>query len=615
MTVPATDRIEEFPNDGRLWWVRWVDRYRVPKGGTATPSVEVLLSRLDMSLGDLRNANLQEIVAPQRTNDLIIQAPIPIFTGFIPRLPIGLVFLDGIEVASLPLKHAPFDIREFSIAIRSIQDELPTKPSWWTYPYRVINRGDYHLGTFPDAKKSRAVVIESKHVVIVIPCHEIFRSMYAPHSDIARALTAGPWEYTKNQVVNPEGTGPRADGLWQVTLRPRIKDNFGDLLANLCISSAGKAAANGIYTGLLRNDGPGYMNAPMPFDFTRLQIEARGLWLDGEPRKFLALQLVAIEWPSSPGLVPFRDNSGKKGEIQTPVAKEKPYTKTSAAPSADEEEVVSANSQEDPLVTSAVTTFELPSVEWRNRPKQVEERKKESFIYVGRPRIEEERELEGVSPGTEWSGDTDSGSGAYSGSQQRRDVSQRLTEVVGMFDRLQLAGLIADWSTIAHPKPMLHAGALPLWHFPARAKGTRQILAFACLDRKEKQRRGALVCELKYNNHIIYWLEIEISPKESGRSALLYSTPKKSFIPATLQLLEIAALNQGKWLPADELMQFTCVSAVEIWTHSFVDKLGKKNGGRLNEIRALKAIGDVAEAMRAQSAIFGSRELPLDLSV
>ncbi|MCK2127746.1 hypothetical protein MX652_13725 [Thauera aromatica] len=595
MPEPTVDRIDEFPKDGRLWWVRWVDRYHVPKGGTATPGVEVLLSPLDISLRDLRNANPQEIAAARNPAHGLAPVRIPVFTGFLPRLPLGLVFLDGVEVANIPLESARFDIHEFSVAVRDTQDELSNKPAWRKYPYRVINRGDYYLGDFPDARKSKAVVVESSDAVIVIPCHEIFRTMYAPHSDIAWALTAGPWEFTKTNVVAPDGTGLRDDGRWQVTLRRRIKDDFGPTLANLCNADIGKAAANGIYAGLLQNDGPGFLTAPFPFSLGRLTFQARGLWLDGEPKKFLVLQLLSMDWPSSPELVTFRDNCAKKGEIQTPIEKDRPFASPSAITHADEDGIVDANSQEDPSASSAVTTFVVPAIEWRNIPKQVKEAKKESFIYRGRPRSEAEREFERASPGTEWMGDTDSGSGAYSSeSSGRRDVSQRFEEVMKLFDRLHSTGRVESWSIIPHPRPLLHMDEVPLWHFPVRAKDTKQFLAFSYLHRKEQQRRGALLCELRLNRKTIYWLEIEVRSGEPGRKALLYTVSEQGLIPATNLLLESAARNRGVWPQTDELAQFPGVWTAATWRHTYVNKPKKGKGGRLNENRALATLADVA---------------------
>lgn len=596
------DRIQEFPQDGRLWWVRWVDRYRPLNRGTATPGVEVLLSPLDLSLAELGRANIREIVDPKREQGSSVQAPIPVFTGFIPRLPIGTVFLDGVEVASLPFKKAKFNLKNFTISVCNISDQLDTKPGWWAEnsPYRVINRGEFYLAMFPHAWKSQAVVIRSEEVTIVLPCHEVFRAIYAPHSEIAQALTMGPWDLTKDKVINPHETLQRSDGNWQVTLRRRIPDHFSNLVANLCLSASGKAAANSIYTGLLRSDGPGYMKAAIPFELENLRLTVRGISCAGNPDKFLAFQLMAMDFPDLPAIAPLRDNSGEKGRTQTRVPKDRPYSARVATPNSDEDGIVDANSEEDPHANSVVTTFVLPSVQWGNQPQQIKELKAESYIYEGSRCGSDPGELNGVSPGTAWNGDTDLGSGAYSAEQTPRDQSERMEEVITMFERLLSSGRIRDWEAVPHPRPLLHANGVPLWHLPRYAKDIKRALAFAYLHRSSPQRRGALVCKLQIQSHTIYWLEIELRAEESGRRALIYSVDESDFFEATSQLLEIAAMTRGNW-PSSEDLLCSGVSAVETWTHSFIGKDKKGKGGRLNDHRAIDAMSKLVTMISRQT--------------
>lgn len=606
MSDEKIDRIQEFPKDGRLWWVRWVDRYRVPKGGTATPGVEVFLSPMDIPLAGLSRNDILEIVAPKTVQGPSPQAPIPVFTGFIPRLAIGTVFLDGIEVGSLPLDEMEFDLKNFTISVRSVNDELDPKPKWWKkeLSYRVINRREFNVADFPDAKKSQAVVIQSDEVTIVLPCHEVFRSMYAPHSEIALALTSGPWEHTKAMVINPARTLPRADGNWQITLRRRVPGPCGNLLANLSLSPSGKAGANSIYTGLLRNDGPGYMTAMIPFDLKHLRLKVKGLFFNDKPDKFLALQLMGMNLPDSPALATFRDNSNEKGEIQTRVPKEKPYATSAATLISDADGIIDVSSEEDPLASSTVTTFVLPSVTWENQPTKIAGEKPESFIYEGRPQDDDPSEVSGVSPGTPWSGDTDSGSAAYSAEgQQTRDQSERIKEVIMMFKHLRSSGRIRHWIPVSPPRRQLQAGGVPLWPLPLYAKDTNTFLAFGYLDRTTgiKRRRGALICELKFRGRRIYWLDIELHANESGRKALIYSVAEDHFHSATYKLLEIAAQNRGQWLPADELARFAGISAAETWTHTFIDKPKNGKGGRLNDHRAIDKISLVAMALTQQA--------------
>ncbi len=88
---------------------------------------------------------------------------------------------------------------------------------------------------------------------MILPCFEIFRALYAPHEEIALALLTGPWDLQWPQVANPDHTCILPDGNWQIGLRRRILNMHAPLLANLILSPAGKAAANGVYSGWPRS--------------------------------------------------------------------------------------------------------------------------------------------------------------------------------------------------------------------------------------------------------------------------------------------------------------------------------------------------------------------------
>lgn len=585
MAEPMVDRIDEFPKDGRLWWVRWVDRYSVPHGGTATPSVEVVLSPLDATLGEVRKVDLKGTFTA--TNTL---RPIRLFTGYIPRLALGMVFQDGVEVACLPLQTMKIDAEAVQLATHCVMDELPVKPSWWTFPYRVINRRDYYLAGF---LKSHTVVVTSRRLTIVLPCHEIFRTMYAADSEIALALTSGPWEMTKTRVIEPSKTGVRTDGRWQIILRAKVRNESANVLANICISEAGRAGANGIYAALLESEGPGYMKVPIPFDVTRLQMEVRGVWLHDEPRKFLALQITSMNWPiAMESTVYHRQNSGDKGVIQTPIDKLKPYAKAGGKPSPDPYGIINTNSNEDPSATSATTNFAVPSIRWSNAPRLEKAKKMESFIYSGACAEDGDGTLMAVSAGTEWHGVTSSGSATYA--QERRDPSLRFVEVVEMLERLRSVGEIDHWKHIPHPRPKLVVGDLSVWHFPTDPAGTKKIPGFCYIGRK-KRLRSALVCEIEYKGSTIYWLEIEVGQSGGGRRSLIFAAPLPQLTECIDLLLTAVAQNRGVWPSCDALVTAASVTWAESWTHSYIGKTAEKQDGRLNETRALQAIDLVAK--------------------
>lgn len=570
-----------------------MDRYFLPHRGTATPSVTVFVSLLDVSLDDVRSLDLRQVAASSTQTRAI-----RLFTGYIPRLVLGTVFRDGVEVASLPLETMQINDLAVRLETLGVMDELARKPKWWTYPYRVINRRDYDLA---GCLRSHAVVVASSDTTLVLPCHEVFRTMYAPFSGAAIALTSGPWEITKSRVIEPTNTGVRADGRWQIVLRTKTQDKFAHVLANLCLSDAGREGANGIYTTFLESDGPGYMKVPMPFNISKLKLQVRGIWLDSDPRKFLALQISSMNWPVDIETVYQRTNSGEKGVIQTPVEKPKPYSKRGTEPSADIDGFINANSMEDPSAYAASTTFSLPSMQWCNLPSLKKEEKLESFIYAGASVDRQERCLTSVAAGTEWYGESSSGPATYS--QDRRDASLRFVEVVDMLDRLRADGEIEHWKCVPHPKPRLVVGGLPVWHFPTKVSGAKKPPGFCYLGRKNKRLRSALLCEIHYRGSATYWLDIEVDQSGGGFRSMVFSVSAPDLAESIYQILEVAALNRGVWPKAEEIVARTGVASVGLWIHSYIGRKSLNESRRLNEVRALSVIAQNASRFEQAGAL------------
>lgn len=581
------DRIAEFPTDGRLWWIRWVDGYSVQEGRTATPSVEVVLSPLDVPLSGLRDLDLKAAFRDNSTHE-----PIRVFTGYIPRLAIGMVFQNGVEVGRLPLEATKFDSELVELSTNAVMDKLPTNPNWWNHPYRVINRTDLYLG--PHCT-SYAVVAQTREATVVLPCHEVFRTMYAPDTDIAIALTSGPWEHTQTKVVDPQMTGIRPDGSWQIKLRRRIRNECAPSLANLCLSYAGRHAANSIFTGLLKNEGRGLIEAPIPFGISRLKIEAKGVWLAGDPPKFLALQIGGMTWPIDAEIFFTRDNSGDKGEVQIPIDRPRPYSGSTSNPSPDEDGFIKANSQEDPSAESDPTKYPLPTFRWEQLPRLKKTRKPESFQYQGDQFATEETALDGVSAGTTFSGDTQSGAAIYTITD--RSGNDRFTAVAEMLDRLQQAKEIVAWRPVPHPRPRLVVGGHPAWHFPTDPEKCLGSLAFSYVSRRERQVRGALVCEINTGAHHVYWLEVETRTKNGGVKSLLFGAPRSSLTTTVQNALSLAANNRGVWPAPDALITQLDATHAAPWRHSYLKRPEETPAIRLNEKRALNAIKVVADSL------------------
>ena len=91
------DRIKDFPQDGGLWWVRWVDNVQIPAGGTGSPSISVMLCRLD----DGTSLDRPPEIAIEGERSDVLQRVCRVLVGMIPGLTIGTVFRNGWRVGRL----------------------------------------------------------------------------------------------------------------------------------------------------------------------------------------------------------------------------------------------------------------------------------------------------------------------------------------------------------------------------------------------------------------------------------------------------------------------------------------------------------------------------------
>ncbi|QID19370.1 hypothetical protein G3580_18165 [Nitrogeniibacter mangrovi] len=583
------DRIEEFPKDGRLWWITWVDGYSVPHGGTATPSVEVELTRLEANLEDLFRLDSRRTVKVELGATPPEHLIVRVLSGYVPRLVLGMVFKDGVEVGSLPMEEFEFSTAYGEVDLRQIRERMEDPPRWWNsaHTYKVMNPTSYRLERRFD--QSRAVIITDGSGIAVVPCHEIFRSMYATHTDIALALTSGPWRDTMDFVVSSQRTGVRTDGLWQVCLRRRIADLHAPLLANLVLGEDGRKAANGIYASLLASrNGAGSIAARIPFDTSEVRLKVKGVLLHDNPVKLLVFQVSEIDWVGPCDIVVMRDNDASKGKSLTETDRQKPYSSRDRHVAERLDGTMAAASNEDPSAHAAVTNISVPLPVWRIPPQLKKEEKEESFLYAsGRPGGDDEL-LEQLSAGNEWYGESRSGRVDYS--FRRRDHTTRFTEIAQMLDRLATAGRIDRWEVVQEESERFFFGSLPVWPFPTRINGSKLGLRYSYIEKATRQVRTALVCRVAIGGRIVYWMEIEIERRSNGKPSWVFALgeyPESSTIRSVLQL---AAKTGGSWPSEDMLIQTVGVTAAEPWKHTHINKRRKGEGGRFNEDRALETM-------------------------
>ncbi len=251
------DRIKEFPQDGRLWWICWVDHVLLPLGRTGSPGITVLLSALPDGANVANLPPIEGELRRQRREFSTIQ----VLAGAVTGLTIGTVFQNGLRVGLLKAEEVSFSFgvtddghRSAILPLRSNPDLSPP-PHWWS-PRRVLRRrprpllppASYALPGFDDVL---GLLVRDDTRMVLLPCFEIFRAFYAAHQDVALALLSGPWDVTWHEVANPDHTGILDDNVWQIGLRRRIRNKDAPTLANLILNPYGRKAANDIHAHLL----------------------------------------------------------------------------------------------------------------------------------------------------------------------------------------------------------------------------------------------------------------------------------------------------------------------------------------------------------------------------
>lgn len=596
------DRIKGFPTDGQRWWVRWVDHVELPSGGTASPGIRVLLSRLPDNTGKGHMPSFG-MESRNRTAPRICS----VLAGAIPSLTIETVFRDGVRVGRL--NADPIAVTFQSENSRSfIWPARPSRPAslppGWPkgWPYWLLPLPSYPLWQF---RNGNCLLLHDEEKSVIIPCFEIFRALYAPHQEISLALLTGPWDLQWPQVANPDHTCILPNGNWQIGLRRRIRNIHAPLLANLILSPAGKAAANGVYTALLealqRSGAPSPpepdaepfigLRASLPFEWRQLRMRLRGMRLPGNPPKYFAIEITHISWPPppfSPHLLWYhRDNSGTPAEEPTPSDLPPPFSPSEQDLVVGEDGLVPVTSEDDPRRNPQSEAFEVPGPIWEGTPPMRETPKTESFDYQGTRRQQELDPATGTSPGNPGGTDVEVIRSEYR-LVPRRAPSHRFVDLIELLQRLKLRNDVEDWR-IVHPP---HAGiefedGTVAWPFITRRDAKRP---WCCIDREEERVRSALVCAIKLRGAVVNWLEVETRGRTEGFRAVLFLADPEERVMVITKLMRIAEKRRAVWPRHADLSAQTEASAIRLWRHWFGDD------GRLDPESALRALHSMAAA-------------------
>ncbi len=206
-----------FPEDGGLWMVKSIDRFRLPHAATESASVDVRLQRVvDITAQEASGAawpKIRDLFGSNRRGPEDFRTA-RVHVGSLPALRAGQLFQNGEYRAELPTEIITVELphAERSGRARDL-DELLSPPAEWLkrlpdgklsdrqMPYRQLLAKEFDLNE-ADWRHQKVLVLNRGGQDVIIPRMVIFQRCYAPHSEMADAFASGAWEEVRRRLVS-----------------------------------------------------------------------------------------------------------------------------------------------------------------------------------------------------------------------------------------------------------------------------------------------------------------------------------------------------------------------------------------------------------------------------
>ena len=122
--------------------------------------------------------------------------------------------------------------------------------------------------------------------------------MYAPHSDMARAILDGGWDRAKGDILDLSES-PILPAGWRVRTKAPLREELVVIAANL-LTKHGSREASLIRGRIDLQDGAGPIAANIPFEWQDLELWVACIPLPGRVGAWLGYEIVAVRWPDPP---------------------------------------------------------------------------------------------------------------------------------------------------------------------------------------------------------------------------------------------------------------------------------------------------------------------------
>jgi len=585
--------IDDFPSDDHLWMVKWIDKFSPFHYESRSSAVTVRLQRLPFSdpraLSQLKAADVANLLGSSKRHSAEEAArdggdftDCVVHVGTLPLIAIGRVYQHQQLVGELPTESRTLSLPKAEESCTTIQigQELPKPPGWGEkYPYHILSQREFN-GLVPSFGRSQCLVYLDRRsrVTYIIPRIVIFKRFYAPHTEIARAFSPGPWSHKKSILVYEypleSGLLTQVDpqtGDWHLILQTHVPDDYCFLLALLYFDDFAKQCAERIYTNALRDRQPWYANAQIPIKSTEqpVKVSVKGFMLRDrfgpDPstsdkryvvvrRSFFVTAIVGVTWPTYAPPVWFeRFNSGATGLTsgEAPSDLPRPYSSLRRKHNSPEP-WTHIKSRTDASSEQGAYVVDDDMGEWIGQPPMLKLTKKSSKRYENHPR-----------PGAVNDPTNDASSGMRttqqgnpsqirSGNPTRPPV-ERYKLLIQALDDLIKKNTVSTRPLVqpVNGYQTEHRDGLCCWNFftheESRAGDWPQA-GWRLLERASRGRpsiaRSALAIRVEQSGKSGIWIEIEARKSESGMvSPFLYGTDYDDHDLVDEAIQTIAACN------------------------------------------------------------------------
>lgn len=396
---------EEFPEGNAYWLVKSVDRFRLPHAMSESASVGVLLQQIGTefcqrasSAGPGEIADLFAIPSDQQPTFRVAW----IHAGSLPAVRAGQIYSQQTYRSELPTEVLTLDLahaERSSLAFRLDQD-VPAPEGWDPRrPHRILLSAELFVER--DWRPQRGIVAStSDGRKVFIPRIAIFQRFYGPHSEMADALTSGPWDMVRQRLVCDaqlkNGLRTRAApelNEWHLVLQTLIPDefrwhvalfNFDEYAQRQVRALHGEATAQ--QSG--RSDAEWFCTATLPFNPEYpLKLRVKGYGLRPTRNRpqgaFLVTSIVGASAPQYlPGLAWARANDGREGTEVIEVDGPKPFGNRGSRNGRDRG-LPRVGSTHAPATNGAVSGFETDTFEWMGTLTERQQVKDSSQRHTG----------------------------------------------------------------------------------------------------------------------------------------------------------------------------------------------------------------------------------------